>query len=174
MKQKEKIHWSLKKILLFPLWLLAMAFATAANGQALLVSNYGGTDQNLVLQIGTDTIRVPVKAGTMVTVPVPPAVGMSINTDDPGSWGWSGFTGPDVGQATYITVTGGNAYFMGDNWYAYPTGGVSGSGGGGGGSSLAIPDQVELFMYGFYFGAALEIFGMMWRTFKNRTQTSIE
>jgi len=41
-------------------------------------------------------------------------------------------------------------------------------------AGLTVEEQVELFMYGFWFAAALELFGMMWRTFKNRTQTSID
>lgn len=132
-KQPLAVAWSWQKLWLAPLWLLALACATLAEAQQLVISNYGTTNQVLRLNLGHGDVRIPVPAGSAVTVPVPAETSVGVDTDDPGSWGSSGFTTGPAGSVQYITVTNGNAYYMEDDWQIYPV--AQGVTGGAGGSS---------------------------------------
>lgn len=159
----------------FVYFVLGFCFGYLIRGHAqqVVVANRNATDEILLLSIQTSemtsvTHQVPVKANSFAVYPVPLG-SLQLGVDKTGdSWGLTGgIPAPGAGQTVYVYIGGTQTYAEDGVFTAYDTGGGSSSAG----PSLA--DQAEIFMYGFFAMMSWEIFGLMWRTFRERVGNAI-
>lgn len=153
-------------LLLAPLGAANVTFQNGGRNAVVYMANLDASDYSI-------TGKVVVQPGQSVSLDVANKLYSNCVLSRYGAYGVAYFSVNLVSHSSAI-VNIDDGVFAGYDAVTVSYTDAPASGGGGGGESLALADQLDLFMKGFFAAALFELIGLMWRTFKRGAREASE